>query len=98
MGRKKKHTDSDIILEVYRRMYKEADPPADIDELIEQKVTIQDRWFMNYVLDDKRQYEIIEETLKEFRVPKYRWRDFKFSIILGAAPTTIPKNEQPPTT
>ena len=81
--------DDHILLEIYKRMYAESDPPVDIMKIIESGEGQQDRWFMNYYLAEQRQLEIIDEVLKEFKV-KSKWKKsaFKFTVLLGAAPTT----------
>jgi hypothetical protein len=96
MGRNKKHSDKDTVFEIYRRMYREAEPPADFDELLESGVTSNHWWFGDYFLENDRQYEIIEEVLKEHKVPKWKWKYFRFEIILGASPTST-KKENPQT-
>jgi len=87
-------TDSEIIMEIYRRMYREAEPPADIDELIKSRRARTDAWFLNYFLPDVRQIEIINEVLKENNIKrKSDQRAFKVSVLLGCAPSGIRKKE-----
>jgi len=77
-------------------MYRESEPLADFDELLESGATAVERWYMDYYLETDRQYEIIEEVLKEHKVPKWKWKYFRFEIILGASPTST-KKENPQT-
>ena len=82
-----KYTKNDkIILEIYRRMYREAKPKASIDKIIKSGEGKMPNWFMAYYLDSDRELEIIEEVLKEFKVPKFRWDSFRTEILLGSSP------------
>lgn len=84
-------TDDKIIIEIYRRMYKEAEPKANIDKIIKSGEGKKPNWFMKYYLDQKRQDEIMNEVLKEFKVPKRRWEAFRTECLLGSSPTGIKK-------
>lgn len=81
-----KKTNDEIILEIYRRMYKESEPKGNIDKIIKSGEGKMPNWFMAYYLSDKRVEEILNEVLKEFKVPKWRWSAFNTEILLGSAP------------
>ena len=87
-------TDNDILMEIYRRMYQESDPPADIFELIDSGEANQPNWFMNYYLSMERQVEILEEVLKEYKLSKRKKEAFRFAVMLGAGPSM--HKEEPP--
>lgn len=78
-----------ICMEIYRKMYKEATPSADLDELIKKGVTKKERWFMKYYLDEKRQQEIIDEICKKYKCNKLEKNKIENTIWLGASPTSI---------
>ena len=81
------------MLEIYRALYKEATPSADIDELIVSGESKKEGFFNNYYLEDSRQEEIIRDILKTKKVSK-NYKDLIYrSIILGAAPTGFKKDE-----
>ena len=81
------------MLEIYRALYKEATPSADIDELIASGESKKEGFFNNYYLEDSRQEEIIRDILKTKKVSK-NYKDLIYrSIILGAAPTGFKKDE-----
>lgn len=83
----------DIMLEIYRALYKEASPSVDIDELIKSGETKKEGFFNNYYLEDSRQEEIIRDILKTKKVSKH-YKDLIYrSIILGAAPTGFKRDE-----
>jgi hypothetical protein len=84
---------NEIMLEIYRALYKEATPSADIDELIASGESKKEGFFNNYYLEDSRQEEIIRDILKTKKVSK-NYKDLIYrSIILGAAPTGFKKDE-----
>ena len=80
----------ETILEIYRRMYRVATPPADFDELVANaKVNERgqkDIGYMNYELESSVADSIIEEVIKEHKVPKHLKGTFRFSVILGCSP------------
>lgn len=83
---KKKITDSDIVMEIYRRMYKASEPKADIDKIIKSGEGKMPNWFLAYYLSEEKTEDILNETLKEFKVPKYKRHSFSIEIYLGSAP------------
>jgi hypothetical protein len=86
MSRDEKHLE--IIMEIYRRMYRETDPPLDFDEHVRSGKAQENDWFRNHYLSDERQLEIIEEVLKENKITqKYLKQSFRFTVLLGVAPT-----------
>jgi hypothetical protein len=81
----------EIMLEIYRALYKEATPSVDIDELIKSGETIKEGFFNNYYLEDSRQEKIIEDILKTKKISKHYKDLITRSVILGAAPTGFKK-------
>ena len=80
----------------YRQLYAHANPPANFDELVE-KAKINDRGqkeidFMSYELDEDVFEEILNQTMKDFKIPKHQRQPFKIAIYLGCSPKTK-KNE-----
>jgi hypothetical protein len=80
-----------VIDEIYKRMYAEADPPIyDLTPYYGKE----EPFFLNHYLDDKRQDEIINEVLDEFKIKnKYYRRSVKITIILGSSPTTVKREK-----
>ncbi len=81
----------EIMLEIYRALYKEATPSVDIDELIKSGEIKKEGFFNNYYLEDSRQEKIIEAVLKTKKVSKYYKDLITRSVILGASPTGVKK-------
>lgn len=83
----KRSKEDEIILNIYRKMFKKAEPSADIDELIESGEAKKDQFFMKYYLKDREQDRIIHEELqKHKKLPKWKKDRIKRSVHLGAAP------------
>ena len=83
----KKSKEGEIMLNIYRKMFKEAEPSADIDKLIESGETQENDFFMKYYLKDRDQDRIIHEELqKHKRLPKWKKDRIKRSLYLGAVP------------
>lgn len=83
----------DIMFDILRQMYKEADPSADFDSLME-KATINERGqkdihFESYYLSQERQDQIIEEQLKGRRLTKIKKQMIKNSMYLGCFPCSV---------
>lgn len=80
------------LMEIYRRVYSELG--VDIDKLIEDGTTKKEGWFMDYEMSVVRQQEIIEEVLKENRIPKYQKRQISIAYWLGGSPRGKKHNEK----
>jgi hypothetical protein len=76
------------VIECYRRMYREATPKANFDQLHKNYATTIPGWFMYYYLPQERQEEIMEEVLKEINVPKHLLKSFSVEVNLGCSPNT----------
>ena len=90
--RKKKLTDGDILMEIYRNVYAVAEPPANFDELMAnaeinkegQKVIK----FMDHECEEAVMQRILDETMDKYKVKDYRRKQFSFSFWLGCSPKT----------
>jgi hypothetical protein len=87
--------DEEIFFEMYRQAFKKSTPSADFDKLLEN-ATINKRGekeipFMDYECEHEVLEDIFNETLKKFKVPKYRHDSFKISYWLGPIPKTKKK-------
>ena len=78
--------DALILLKIYKKVYAETDPPADFRKLMDSGETKKEGWFMNYTLSEERQKEILETTLKEFKIPKWKKKAFRVEYWLGCSP------------
>ena len=90
--RKKKISDGDILLEIYRKVYAASTPPADFDELMAnaeinsegQKVIR----FMDYECEEAVMQGILDQVLNKHKIKDYRRKQFSFSFWLGCSPKT----------
>jgi len=83
-----------ICMEIYRQQYKEAEPSADFDKLIESGETRKPNWFMEYYLPQDRQQEIFDEIVKKYKCDKYEKRAISHEVWLGCSPTGFRKEEK----
>ena len=76
-------------MNIYREMYKKAEPSADIDDLMAKGVTSQPNWFRNYYLPKEEFEEIFDRKCKEFKLSKREKEKVSFEIFLGAGPSSV---------
>jgi len=76
-----------IFDEIYRRMFKEAEPSGDFDEILKSGEGKFPNFFMAYYLSDDKQEEIIIKVLDKFKVRDFRREGIKNGIFLGSAPS-----------
>ena len=81
-----------ICKEIYRALYKEADPSADFDKLVDSGEASKQNWFLNYYLPMKRQGEIFDSIIKKYKCDRHEREKISFEIWLGAAPTGVKKS------
>lgn len=94
---RKKLTDEEILMTIYRRVYAVSEPPADFDQLIAkaetndlgQKVIK----YLDYECDDEVMKKICDDTLDEFKVKGYKRKQFFMTFWLGCSPKS--KNKLP---
>lgn len=72
--------------EIYRRLYAEATPSADFDEMVEYGLTKVEGWYNGFYLSEERTNEIIEEVCDEMDAPESARSSISSSVLLGGAP------------
>ena len=79
-----------VIMPIYRQMYKEADPSADLDKLMEAGKTKDQNWFMAYYLDMERQKQIVDEHIAKHKLQLHKTdqRNVSVTVFLGASPNS----------
>ena len=87
--------DDRIIWEIYQKLFLASTPSANFDELVEN-ATINEFGqkeipFMDYEIDEEQCISIIQDTLKEYKIPKWRRPVFERTIYLGCSPKFIKK-------
>ena len=80
-------------MEIYRQMYREAEPSADLDELIKSGETKNPNWFLKYYLPIKRQEEIIDFYCRKYNCNKHERDMISVEVYLGSAPNGYKKGE-----
>lgn len=78
-----------ICLDIYRQLYKEATPSADIDKLIASGETKKPNWFMKHHLPQRRQDKIMEEHIKKNHLNRRQAASIRNEIWLGSSPSGV---------
>jgi hypothetical protein len=79
---------SDIVIEVYRELYKNSEPKADFNEMMKTGETKKEGFFENYYLEQDRQQEIMDEVMSRYKLSKYEKHDISVNVNLGCSPNT----------
>lgn len=79
----------DICMEIYERMYKEAEPSLDFYKALADGYCKKEGWFMKHYLHIDRQDEIINEVCKKYKCSKYEKRRISNEIWLGSSPCSV---------
>lgn len=84
--------DETILHEMYRRAFKDSTPSGDWDELLNNAQTNEMGQkvipFMDYECEQEVMEKIVNDVLKEYKVPKSRRHLFSVSFHLGCSPKT----------
>ena len=86
-----KYLWENVCMNIYRQMYKEAEPFLDFDQAIKDGITKKNNWFLNYYLPSKRQVEIVDHWCKKYKCNKYERKKINMEIWLGCSPNGIKK-------
>lgn len=86
-----KRTYDKELMHCYRQLFAHSTPAASFDELVENarvnEVGQKQIDFMSYEIDESVADEIIEQTIKDFKIkPKYVQQQFRNTIYLGCSP------------
>lgn len=83
----------EIALELYQRLYAEAEPPMDFMKEFKagklKRGVAKEDWYMDYYLPSERQYEIEDEIAKKYRLNRLEREKIGVSVFLGAAPRGV---------
>ena len=79
----------DALLEIYKRAYREAEPPADFEELVKSGATQKEGWFYDYYLPLERLTQIFDEVCKEYKIRKVNRLRMTLTVYLGGTPNSI---------
>jgi len=78
----------EICKEIYRELFKEANPSADFDELVKSGKSKEKDFFMKYYLPIERQKEIVDEICKKHKLTGHNKRKVSTTIHLGSSPNS----------
>ena len=78
-----------MIMDCYRKLFKEAEPSADIDMIMKSGESKLPNFFMAYYLPDSKAIDIIDETAKKYKLDRYMKRKLSQEILLGACPCGV---------
>ena len=73
-----------ILMEIFRELYLAATPPANFDEL--PYLDKESKFFDDYIMDQDKADEIINNILKKYRVPKHRQSAFRTTVYFTCCP------------
>jgi hypothetical protein len=93
--KRKKLTDYEILLEIYRKVYAVSEPPADFDELV-ANAELNERGekvikFLEYECEHDTMQAILDEAIAKYKIKGHRAKAFQFSFWLGCSPKTKAK-------
>lgn len=94
--KRKKLTDYEILLEIYRRVYAVSEPPADFDELV-ANAELNERGekvikFLEYECEESVMQQIFDEIMAKYKIKGQRQKQFSFSFWLGCSPKSKVKS------
>jgi hypothetical protein len=76
----------EIVMEIYREMYRRANPSRDIDDVIKSGEGKKSQWFMKYYLPQAEQETILETICKNHKLTKYERYKLSIEVNLGCSP------------
>lgn len=82
----------DVCVKIYIKMFKESTPSLDFQKLLDEIKNgkkLEEEWFMDYYLPQKRQNEITNEICKEHKITRIEKGCIDFTVNLGCAPKGI---------
>ena len=87
----KQTKDDKAIMECYVELFKQSNPSADFEQLVEN-ADINERGqkvidFMSYEIEEKLYVEIVDSIIKKYKFKGYKVQAFKNTIALGCSPT-----------
>ena len=77
----------ETILEIYRELYKQAEPSVDFDAIWKMAGDIP--FYEYFYLDMDEQNKITEKIMKERRCTKIEKEIIRYEILLGASPSSV---------
>lgn len=87
---KSKKKLQEIVFEIYRELFKKAQPPLDFDGVLEnaKKQQLKQDWFMAHYLDLDVQCEIVDGVCKAHKLTQYERNRISSTVHLGCSPNS----------
>jgi len=76
--------------EALTRMYEEAEPPLDFEEVLDDPESVDNDWYKQHYLSSERQQEIVSEIEQSYDLTLGEKTHLKIETILNYAPTSNP--------
>lgn len=93
-----KRTNREIIIDIYREMYANSEPPVSFDYLMENSPKDEEGRiiipYMDYYLDEATQKKILNKHLSKNRVSKENAKAIQFNVWLGCSPNSYKKDKE----
>jgi len=83
----------EVLNDVLREMYAEAEPPLDFDDVLEKPDEYGSGWYSDHYLDGDRQKEILEKHADEHNLNRGARKLLSFSAILSYGPSSTQRGE-----
>jgi len=80
--------EAKAIWECLKRMYRKAQPSADIGEIVRTGEGKMPRFYMAYFLSENRIGKIIDEVCNEFKIKAFKKQGVKNSVWIGSSPNS----------
>jgi len=81
-----------ICMDIYKELYKNAQPSVDFNSITKSGETKKRNWFMNYYLEEAKQQYIIDKHTKRNKLDKRDVRAVQNEVLLGCSPTSCKEN------
>mgnify|MGYP006928065590 FL=1 len=78
------------IEEALTRMYEEAEPPLDFQEVLEDPQSMDENWYEQHYLSSERQQEIVSDISEEHNLNSLEETNLSMEAILSYGPTANP--------
>lgn len=76
----------EVAFDALREIYKEAEPPLDFDDVLENPEKFDEDWFLNHELYSEKQEEILEKHLEKHNLSDREEMSVRMTVILDYGP------------
>ncbi len=82
-----------ILIDTYRKIYKQSEPKLDINCVLNKPNIFKDNWFIYYYIDIDMYNNIIQSQIKKYKLDHSNEKTLKMNINLGWSPTNNKKSQ-----